>query len=238
MKKKNKFFKIILTVLAIIIVVGIIMYLFPIMKNLTTAEGKIQFKDEIDKLGVLGILFLFALQLVQIFLIIIPGEPIEILAGMCYGTVGGLIFITISSAIITILIMFLVRKFGRKFVYEFFTKERIDKIENSKMFKNPKRLEWIMIILFLIPGTPKDLIVYIAALLPIDPIRFIIISTFSRFPSIISSTFAGASLATGNWEVSICIYLITFAIIAILIFIVNKFDKSKATEDILESMKE
>ena len=56
--------------------------------------------------------------------------------------------------------MLLVGKLGRKFVYKFFTKERIDKIENSKMFKNPKRLEWIMIILFLIPGTPKDLIVY------------------------------------------------------------------------------
>lgn len=238
MKKKSKVLKILLTILAIAILIGIIMYLFPIMKNLTTAEGRIEFKEKIEQLGFWGILLVFALQLVQIFLIIIPGEPIEILAGMCYGTVGGLIFITISSAIITTLIMLLVGKLGRKFVYEFFSKERIDKIENSKMFKNPKRLEWIMIILFLIPGTPKDLIVYIAALLPINPARFIIISTIARFPSIISSTLAGASIATGNLKVSILIYLITFAIIGVAIFIINKFDKSKAAEDVLESMKE
>lgn len=238
MKKKSKVLKILLTILAIAILIGIIMYLFPIMKNLTTAEGRIEFKEKIEQLGFWGILLVFALQLVQIFLIIIPGEPIEILAGMCYGTVGGLIFITISSAIITTLIMLLVGKLGRKFVYEFFSKERIDKIENSKMFKNPKRLEWIMIILFLIPGTPKDLIVYIAALLPINPVRFIIISSLARFPSIISSTLAGASIATGNWKVSILIYLITFAIIGVAILIINKFDKSKAAEDVLESMKE
>lgn len=238
MKKKSKFLKIIITIFAIAIVVGIIMYLFPIVKNLTTPEGRIEFKEKIDELGIWGVLLLFVLQLAQIFLIIIPGEPIEILAGMCYGTLGGLIFITLSSAIITTLIMFLVGKLGRKFVYEFFTKERIDKIENSKMFKNPKRLEWIMIILFLIPGTPKDLIVYIAALLPINPVRFIIISSLARFPSIISSTLAGANLATGNWKISILIYLITFAIIGVAIFIINKFDKSKAAQDVLESMKE
>ena len=72
----------------------------------------------------------------------------------------------------------MVRKLGKKFVYDFCDEEKVKKIENSKIFKNPKKIEWIMIILFLIPGTPKDLLVYIAALLPINPLRFIIISTF------------------------------------------------------------
>lgn len=237
MKKKSKLFKITITVIALAVLTVILMYFLPIIKNLTTAEGRIEFKNKIGELGFLGVLLLFALQLVQIFLIIIPGEPIEILAGMCYGTVGGLLFITISSALITTLIMLLVRRLGRKFVYEFFAEEKIKKIENSKMFKNPKRVEWIMIILFLIPGTPKDLIVYIAALLPIDPFRFIAISTIARMPSIISSTLAGSTLANGKWGATILVYIITFAIIGIAIFLINKFDKSKATKDVLESMK-
>lgn len=237
MKKRSKLFKITITVIALAVLIVILMYFLPIIKNLITPEGRIEFKNKIGELGFLGVLLLFALQLVQIFLIIIPGEPIEILAGMCYGTVGGLLFITISSAIITTLIILLVRMLGRKFVYEFFPEERIKKIENSKMFKNPKRVEWIMIILFLIPGTPKDLIVYIAALLPIDPFRFIAISTIARMPSIISSTLAGSTLANGKWGATILVYIITFAIIGIAIFLINKFDKSKATEDVLESMK-
>ena len=112
---------------------------------------------------------IFGLQFAQIFLIIIPGEPLEVLAGMCYGTIGGTIFITVSAFIISSLIFFAVRKFGRKFVYSFCSKESVEKIENSKLFKNVDKLEWIMIILFLIPGTPKDLLVYIAGLLPIKP---------------------------------------------------------------------
>jgi len=237
MKKKSKKFKIIISLLSILVFIGVISYLLPIIKNITTTEGRIGFEQRIDELGIWGIFLLFALQLAQIFLIIIPGEPIEILAGMCYGAFGGFLFITISVAIITTLIMILVRMLGRKFVYEFFSKERIEKIENSKMFKNPKRVEWIMIILFVLPGTPKDLIVYLGALLPINPYKFVAISTIARLPSVISSTLAGTSLASGNWGISIIIYVITFVIIGLAIWLINKFDKSKATEDILESMK-
>ena len=96
MKKKSKLFKISITVLSLVALIAILMYFLPILKNLVTPEGRIEFKNKINELGFLGVLLLFALQLIQIFLIIIPGEPIEILAGMCYGTVGGLLFITIS----------------------------------------------------------------------------------------------------------------------------------------------
>lgn len=237
MKKRSKPFKIIVGIIAVALIAGVIAYLIPIIKDITTPEGQVIFKERIEKAGILGILMLFGIQLAQIFLVIIPGEPIEILAGMSYGAFGGTMFVMISAAIITTLIVLMVRKLGRKFVYEFCSKERIEKIENSKMFKNPKRLEWIMIILFVLPGTPKDLLVYLGALLPIDPYKFITISSIARLPSIISSTLAGSKLATGDWKLSIFIYLVTFAIIGVAILIINKFDKSKATEDVLESMK-
>ena len=180
---------------------------------------------------------LFGLELAQIFFVVIPGEPLELLAGMCYGTVGGTIFITASVFITTVLIFFTVKKFGRKFVEESFGKEKIDKIENSKILKNPKKIEIIMTILFFIPGTPKDLLVYIGGLLPIKPLRFILISTFARFPSVISSTIAGAGLVTGNIKVSIISYAVTFAITAIILILVNVFDKSKETQEALQAIK-
>lgn len=235
-KKKIKIFKSILTICVLIIFIGIIIYLLPIMKDLSTLEGQIEFKEKVSNSGLLGLLSLFGLQIAQIFLIILPGEPIEILAGMCYGGWGGLLFITISVFIITTIIFFLVRKFGRKFVYDICSEEKIKKIENSKLFKNPKKIEWILIILFMIPGTPKDLIVYISGLLPIKPLRLILISTFARFPSVISSTFAGNSLAQGNWQFSIIVYAITFILVGFIVVIVNKLDKSKVTEETLKSI--
>ncbi len=234
---RTTIFKILLAVIALAICIAIIVYLFPIVINLSTPEGQLEFKEKIDSLGFLGLLMLFGIQFAQIFLIIIPGEPIEVLAGMCYGGIGGTIFITASVAILTTLIIFMVRKLGRKFVYEFCNKKQIEKLENSKLMKNTEKIEFIMLILFLIPGTPKDLLVYIGGLLPIKPLRFILISTFARLPSVVSSTFAGENIVSGDWIFSIMIYVVTFVIIGIVIFLVNKFDKSNTTRQVLDTMK-
>ena len=238
MSKKATIFKSSLLIIVLILLIGLTVYLFPVIKNLSTPNGQLEFKNQVTNMGFMGYLALFGLQFAQIFLAILPGEPIEVLAGMCYGGIGGLIFIEISVFIITAIIFFSVKKLGRKFVYSFCSKERIEKIENSKLFQNPKKIEWIMLILFLIPGTPKDLLIYIAGLLPLKPLRFILISTFARLPSVISSTFAGSSLIAGNWKLSIFIYLITFAIVGIIIFVINKFDKDKTAKQAVDAIKE
>ena len=115
-KKKIKIFKILLMVVVLTLFIGITVYLFPVMKNLSTVEGQVAFKEKVDNSGMMGMLSLFGLQIAQIFLIIVPGEPIEILAGMCYGALWGTIFIMASACIISTVIFLLVRKYGKKFV--------------------------------------------------------------------------------------------------------------------------
>lgn len=122
-------------------------------------------------------------------------------------------------------IFFAVRKFGRNFLYSFVSKEKIEKLEKSKLFSNPKRIDTILFILFFIPGTPKDLFVYLAGLLPVKPVRFLMISTFARFPSIISSTIAGSSLVEGNWVMIAITYAVTFGLAGIIAYIFNKREK-------------
>lgn len=236
-KQKVKVFKLTMTILAIAIIVGIIIYMFPVMRELSTKEGQLAFKEKVSSSGILGLLMLFALQVAQIFLIIIPGEPIEILAGMCYGPIWGTVFIMASAGIISTIIFFLVRKYGKRFVYNFCDKEKVAKIENSKLFKNPNKIEMIMFILFLLPGTPKDLLVYIAGLLPINPVKFVLISVFARFPSVISSTLAGANLTVGDWKKSIVMYLAIVLVAIIVILIANKFDKDKLAEKAIKTIK-
>ena len=176
---------------------------------------------------------LLGLQLLQILIPILPGEPIEFLAGMCYGTIGGMFIIFLGAFLSSFIIFYCVRKFGRNFIYSFFDKDKIEKLENSKWFSNPEKIELILFIVFLIPGTPKDLFVYIAGLLPIRPYRFFLISTFCRFPSVISSTFAGSNVASGNWWLSIGAYIITFAISGIGLYVYNLV-KSKNAHTITE----
>lgn len=232
-----KNFKKIITIIIIVFLVGLTIYLFPVMENLSTIEGQQEFKQMVSNSGIVGFLALFSLQLAQIFLIIIPGEPLEILAGMCYGSVGGTIFIMVSACIISTIIFLLVRKYGKKFVYEFCDKEKIDKIENSKLFQNPQKIEFILLILFLIPGTPKDLLVYISGLLPIKPLKFILISTFARFPSVISSTLVGANIVGGNWKIGVILYAAIVLAVGAIVLIINKFDKDEITKQAIKTIK-
>lgn len=234
---KHRVMKILIWILSITLIIGLIIYLMPLMKQLTTKEGQIAFKEEIDKLGFKGLLILFLLQLAQIVLVVLPGEPLEILAGMCYGPIWGTIFIFASVFITTTIIYMLVKKYGRKILYQSFKKEKIDKIENSKAFKNPKTIEIILAILFLIPGTPKDLLTYIGAVLPTKYLRFTLIATFARFPSVISSTIVGNNIVNGEWGSIIGIYAGSFAITAIIILVFSIFDKNHSAKDALDSLK-
>ena len=236
-KTKLKIFKIILFIIVIAICIGITIELFPVIKDLSTKDGQIAFKEKINSTGIYGLLSLFGLQLAQIFLFVLPGEPIEIIAGMCYGGLWGTIFIMISSAIVSAVIFFLVRKLGKQFIYDFCDEEKVKKIEQNKLYQNPKKIELIVFILFLIPGTPKDLLTYVSGLFPIKLSRFIVISTLARIPSVVTSTLAGANIATGNWKMAIFLYIIIIVVVLILIYIFNKFDKDKTTQNVIDSLK-
>lgn len=228
-------------ILRIILTIGIIAVLFiflwqlaPFMKELSTREGQLAFKNKISSMGFTGVLLLFGLQILQILLVVLPGEPFEVLAGMCYGAWGGCLFITISVFVTTTIIFFTVRKLGQKYLYNFFHKEKVDKIMNSKLFKNPRNLEMVLCLLFFLPASPKDLFVYIGGLLPIKPIRFILISTFVRFPSVITSTMVGANISNGNWKISLLIYLVVFVIAILSVYVVSLKDKNKEIIDIIK----
>lgn len=236
-KDKIKIFKIIISIIIIIAIIAIIVYLFPLVMNLSTPEGQANFKAKVEESGIFGMMTLFALQVAQIFLFIVPGEPIEILSGMCYGWFWGTIFILISSCIISASIFWLVKKFGRKFVYDFVDRKKVIKIEKSKLFKDPKKIEMILLILYLIPGTPKDLFAYVSGLLPIKTLPFVLISTFARIPSVLSSTLAGENLAIGDWKMSIILYGAVLLIVGVIIYIINKLDKDKTTDKILKTIK-
>lgn len=230
---KTKIIKIIIAIITLILMIGLVIYLLPTTKSLSTAEGQIAFKGKIENAGIGGILIFLAIQIAQIFLFILPGEPLEILAGMCYGPFWGTILIMISVVISSILIYFLVKLFGKKFIYDFASEEQIKKLENSKIFKNAKNIELVLFLMFLIPGTPKDMLIYLGCILPINPIKFILVSTIARFPSIISSTVAGENLAKANFKIAIIAYIITFIIVGLIILIIRIFDKDKTADDII-----
>jgi len=226
MSKKQKILKILIFIGVVIFFIYLTKEFFPLFRDLLTEEGRESFKFTIDGMGFKGILIIIGLMCVQILVPILPGEPIEILAGMCFGSFKGLIIILLGVIISTALIVFLVKILGKRFIYTFVSKDKINKIENSKFFKNKKKVDLLIFFCFFIPGLPKDILIYIAALLPININRFLIISTIARVPSIISSTIIGSNFVDGNIVFGIAIYIAILVITVSSIYFMNRKDKN------------
>jgi uncharacterized membrane protein YdjX (TVP38/TMEM64 family) len=159
-------------------------------------ETRQQLADAIDALGAWGPLLVFVVQVAQIILAFLPGEPVEVLAGMICGAWGGLLLCLAGILIGASLVLFLVRRFGRPLVRVFFSEAQL---ERYRFLRDERRLEWVIFLLFLIPGTPKDILTYAAGLTRINPVRFLLISTLARIPSVVTSTMAGDALSEGNF---------------------------------------
>ena len=194
-RKLIKSIKIILFVLFLATVIFFAKKLFPMFYVLATEEeGRTIFRDYIRSFGPYGTIVLGFVEFVKMFLIVLPEEPIELIAGMCYGPIGGLIVMCASIYISNFIIFTFSKKFGKSFVEEFVPKEKLNKIMKNKLLRDKKGLEYSLWIIFFIPYLPKDIFTYIGGLLPINGFKFALIATLGRVPTIISSTLAGSSI--------------------------------------------
>lgn len=196
-------------IIGVVFLLGIIIYLFlPMIKMLATYNGRLAFRDAVQGLGIKGTMLIFLLEFSKMLFVIIPGEPLEIFFGMCFGSIKGTIYLLVLSFISSYFIYTLVNKYQHKILLFFFSEEKVKKIENNKLLKDPDKIENILTWLFLVPGTPKDFIIYIGALLPIPKWKFIMIVTIYRIPSFITSTIAGSGITKSNWMAVIMPYVV------------------------------
>lgn len=70
--KKMKIFKLIVLIVVIAMMVALTIRLLPIFEGISTEQGRIDFKKEIESLGVEGIFIIIGLMVAQIFLPILP----------------------------------------------------------------------------------------------------------------------------------------------------------------------
>ena len=208
--------------LAVVIILALLATLF-VWKWLSSfsEEG---FRDYIRSFGPWGWLVLFGVQFLQVFIALIPGEVVETAAGYAFGPLWGTVICYAGVAAASALIFFLTRRFGIRLVEVFVSREKINEL---KFINTSKKRNFLIFILFFIPGTPKDLITYFAGLTDIKITEFLYISLVARFPSVISSTFGGHLLGEGQYIHALLLYGITGAVSIAGLLIYNKIVKSR-----------
>lgn len=158
-------------------------------------------------------------QVLQVVIAIIPGEPIQIAGGYIFGTFLGTIYSIIGITVGYIIIFLAVKVFGYPLVKKLVPEKEFEKF--SILINSPK-LEATIFLLFLIPGIPKDILVYIAGLTPIHPIIFFLIITIARTPAMIGSSYIGAKIQTSEYLIAIIV-----STIASILFVFGIIYKDK-----------
>ena len=154
--------------------------------------------------GLLGMAAYTGMVFLQVLVAIIPGEPLEIVGGYAFGAVEGTLLCLIAATLGSLLVFWLVRRFGAPLVEVFFPPEKLRKLRFLKT--SPKR-DFIFLVIFMVPGTPKDLLCYFAGLTDLRWTTWLLIASVGRLPSIITSTVGGNALGLQNYQFA----AITFA---------------------------
>ena len=226
--KKELIKKSIPIVIFILIMALATVLLWPYINVLSTEEGRAEFKAYIDGIGVFGWFVTLGIQLLQIFIAFIPGEPVELMLGFVWGPWIGLLTCLLGIFIGTLVIFLLVKRFGRPFVRKIVGDKDLS---TYKFLSDPKKIDLTVFVLFFIPGTPKDALTYIAPLAPIKPARYLLIATLARIPSVITSTLLGDSIAEGEYLIAVIVFAVTALISVIGIILGNKFVNRKNSEE-------
>ena len=145
---------------------------------------------------VLSRLVLVGANMLQIVLAFLPGEPVELAAGYAFGFWEGTLVCLVASALGSSLIYLAVRRWGRRLVGVFFDEARLDEFS---WLHETSRLEVVMFVVFLIPGTPKDFLTYFAGLTRMRFGAMLAIVTVGRIPSVVTSTAAAAAFSQGAY---------------------------------------
>ena len=178
----------------------------------------------VDSLGIWGALFMLAVQILQVILAFIPGEPVEIAAGALFGPWLGTLICLAGIAIGTFIIFLAVRTLGKDMVIRVIGS---DKYQKLKFLKDPAKRDILIFLLMFIPGTPKDVLTYFSPLSGINMYRFILIAAIARIPSVISSTYVGGTLAEGRYLHSAAVFAVVGAISIAGIIAYNKIIEAK-----------
>ncbi|MBI5741543.1 MAG: TVP38/TMEM64 family protein [Nitrospirae bacterium] len=142
----------------------------------------------LDSLGPLSFAGFILLQVLQVVAAPVPGEATGFLGGFLYGTALGLVLSTIGLTIGSFINFYLAKTFGRPLIDRFISKETIDRYDYLLHHKGA----FLVFLLFLIPGLPKDLLCYILGLGHLSVKEFLIISTVGRFFGTVLLTLGGS----------------------------------------------
>lgn len=212
---QKKTLRIFVIVIAAVVCAAMMLLMVPLLRFVSDPE---LFRAWVDSYGLLGRLAYIGMVVAQVIVALIPGEPFEIAAGYAFGAVEGTILSMLACTLGSVIVFLLVRRYGMGLAELFFSRQKLESVRFLKT--NPKR-EVLFLLIFMIPGTPKDLLCYYAGMTDLRFPVWLLICSFGRLPAILTSTIGGDALGTENYWFAAGVFAAALAISGIGILLYN-----------------
>jgi uncharacterized membrane protein YdjX (TVP38/TMEM64 family) len=175
----------------------------------------------LDSLGPFAVIGFICLQVLQVVAAPIPGEVTGLLGGFLYGPVLGVVFSTIGLTMGSYIAFALSRAFGRPFVEKFVNKQVVERFD----YLLHHRGAFLIFLLFLIPGFPKDYLCYVLGLGHLTTLEFLLIGGFGRLFGTILLTLGGAFLRHDQYARFFILTGVAIAVVLIAMVLRDRIER-------------
>jgi len=193
LQEKLKFLVKPLLFLAVFLALTAIMYFSGLFHFFLQRERLIAW---IHSLGAWGFAGFILLQVVQVVAAPVPGEATGVLGGYLYGPFLGVVLSTIGLTLGSFLAFTLSRFFGRPLTEKFVNAKTMERFDYLLHHKGA----FLVFLLFLIPGFPKDYLCYILGLGHLTTLEFLTIATTGRLLGTMLLTIGGMYLRNHQYS--------------------------------------
>jgi uncharacterized membrane protein YdjX (TVP38/TMEM64 family) len=218
---KNRLIRIAATAGMIVLAAGLVYFAFlkampeliPLLQNGSVEEIEHYLRSS-DRFS--GLFFTALLQAVQVFSVVLPGMPVQIAAGVVYGTWRGFFVCHLSSVAANFIVFIAARRFGAG----------LDKLRPIE--RKPSRLDFLLksdtpaymtVVACLVPVLPNGFIPYVAAKTKIKAWQYALAVYFGSFFPVLVLCAAGDKILKGGYWMS----AILLVVLCILVFLLAKY---------------
>lgn len=165
-----------------------------------------------------GLLFTAFLQALQVFSVVLPGPPIQIAAGIVYGTWRAFFVCHLSSVAANLFVFGMSRRLNSGMDKLIPVQKRTSKLDFLVKSDQPS---YMTVVAYLIPVLPNGIIPYAAAKTKIKFLQFFLCCYFGSLLPVFVLCAAGSKITEGGYVFA----AILVVILVVVVFLLTKYYK-------------